>query len=237
MKSFKFLINGLWAVLIFSFLSACTDEVVEFSADADVIFIKKVVDEDTVFATDFYVYGNMSVTSATVTSPEGSTYQIDSYSSGYSYADITDDDDYTSSIPTTGTYTFNLTASNDATLELTDSQNFYNLDFAEVDSTSFYEYYDGFYVSWEPVSGADSYVVLLYDSSDNLIFTGDEIDADTHEFNVITGYDGDWYDTPGSDEIYTLQIMTIIYDDDASDSDSEYNIQEISCSDKSITWE
>jgi hypothetical protein len=237
MKLFKYLTNGFFALIILSLLTACTDEEIVFSADADVIFMKKVVDDETVYGIDYYAYGNTSMSSAKVSTPFGVTLLMDSYSSGYTYASITDEDDYDTSVPTTGTYTFTLTGSNEETLEVTDTQDFYNLGFAEIDSMSFYDSYDGFYVSWNPVSGAEAYVVLLYDSSDNLVFTGDELDADTHEYIVVDDYSDNWEETPVSDDKYTLQIQSIIYDATDSELDDCYNVQEISYSDTTITWE
>lgn len=236
MISLKHVINSVLSLFIISILAACSQEDVALSVDVDVIFSKKTIDDETVFGTDYYAYGNTPMNSATVSMPNGVTMLMDSYSSGFTYANITDEDDYSTSFPSIGTYTFGLTGSSDETIEISEIQDFDNLDFTEIDSMSYYDSYDGFYVSWNTVSRADSYVVLLYDLSGNLVFTGDAVDADSPEYIVVDDYYGEWESTPASDNKYTLQIQSIKYDANADDLDSYY-IQEISYSDFTVTWE
>jgi len=224
-------------LLIGFFLNSCTNTDTEFSAVGDVIFIKTIIDSQEVFGVYYYAYGNNSLSAASVTTPLSQTIQLEPYSSNtYIYCLEPDSSDYTTSYPIEGSYTFYITEGEGNTLTVTEEQEFYNLDFAQLDSLYYDTTYDGYYLSWNMVPGADIYQIYIYDSENEPIFVSNSIDADAPEYVLLYDYYGSWEDVPEIDETYTMQIKSIRYDSDATSSDYSNNIQEISYNNFQFIW-
>lgn len=237
MSKNKKLLFPITLLLVSLYLVSCYDSETEFSAIGDVLFLKATFDDQEVFATSYYVYGNSSLSSASVTTPLATTIQLEPYSTNtYIYYLEPDSSQYTTSYPTEGSYLFDVTSADGNTFSVTDDQDFYDLDFAQIDSLYYDDTYDGYYLSWNVISGADSYAIYLYNSENELVFISNSIDADAPEYILLYGYYGTWYDSLNSSETYTIQIRTIKYDSDATTSDYSYNIQEISTSNFNIVW-
>jgi hypothetical protein len=237
MKTMKHFKNSLLLLSFLPMFSGCSDSETEFSANVDVIYVSKIIDNETVYGESYYAYGNSPIQSTTMSTPSGTTLQLDAYSSGYVFAKVPENDsDYSSSEPTGGTYTFTITGNDGETQVLSDEQSFYGLNFTQIDSMSYYSSYDGFYVSWDTVTGADSYIVCLYDTTGSMIFSSYAIEANYPKFSVVSGYYGTWDKAPVIGNKYKLQIQSVIYDGNANSDNYFYNVQEISYSDFEITW-
>ena len=241
MKNIIFLKRYLPILSVIFILAACSmGSDTEFQVYGDVIFIKKIVDDEPVVATAYYAYSNEILASCSVTPPNSETsVELEAYGTNvYTFYQEPSEEDYTTDSPNEGNYLFNVTNSKSETIEVNDEQSFYDLDFAQIDTSVFDQTNYWFYVGWEEVTGADSYIVSLLNSSGETIFTGYSVDADSPAYFITTAYTvGSWVDTPSYGETYTLRIRCYIFDSDATDDDYAYNIQEISQKDYEIVWE
>jgi hypothetical protein len=240
MKTTRFYKNAVLLLSLgLSFGSCLNDKDDEFDVMADVVTLKKMIDDEVKYAPAYYAYGNQSITSGTVTLPDGETVQLESLSaSTYTFLIEPDDEDFTTTPPAEGNYLFEVTSTNGEVLESSDNQEFDDLGFAVVDSVGFDENETYLYLTWDEVTGADYYVVRLLDSSENIIFNGYSVEGDETEYYISSYYTttGTWTVTPTDGATYILRIQTAKYDSDATEDNNIYNIQEFSVSDTEITW-
>lgn len=241
MKKFKqFIFLGAVFVAVF-LLGACdTKDDDTFNVYGDVVFMKKKIDDQVVNAVAYYAYANRSIASATVTLPNsGGTVELAPFgSSTYTYLVEPANSDYSTEMPVEGNYLFSITDSKGENIEVSDEQESDNLSFITLDSLDFNESNVWLYLEWNEVSGADSYVVKLLDSSGNVVFNGYSSDADVPEYYVSYYYTtGVWSSAPVKGQTYTLSIQCNKYDADATDEDYVYNIQEVSVYEQQIVWQ
>lgn len=224
------------------FFAGCQNEENDvFNVNPDVIFLHKVINNDTVTGVAYYAHGSQGITEAVVTLPDdGGTVQLGEHpNSTYTFYLEPTDEDYSDeeNFPS-GNYVFNVMSADGESLEITDLQEKDNLGFAQLDSTGFDNVQKVYYFDWEEVDGAQSYVALLLNSEGEVIFTSYPIDDESPVYYLSTYYDfGAWDSHPQKDENYTLRIQSYIYDADATNSDYVYNIQEISIADYPLVWE
>jgi hypothetical protein len=229
-----------WLVLVLLFaVVACNDKDDSFSANGDVVFLKKKIDNQVVTAAAYYLYANQGVDSVTVTLPGNSgVVELKQYeTSSYSFWNEPKAEDFMAGFPTIGEYKFNVTSQKGESFETTDEQDFYNLSFAEIDSMNFNQVNLWFYVRWNDVQGADSYVARLFKLSGEMIFNGYTINADEPEYYISTYHvTGKWEEAPVYGQRYMLKISSIKYDDDATDDNNVFNVQEVSETVQEIIW-
>lgn len=243
MKRFKvFKISVIMLSVAAIFFTGCQKEENDnFGVNTDVIFLHKVINNDTLTGVSYYVYGNQGMSEATVTLPnEGGTVELERHpGSSYTFYKDPADEDYVSEENfSVGSYIFNVMSKNGESIEITDIQELDDLGFALLDSTDFDEVQKYYYFDWENVEGAQSYVAMLLDSEGETIFTSYPIDDSTPNYYISTHYDfGTWSAQPQNGETYTLRIQSYLYDSDATNSDYVYNIQEISIADYPLVWE
>lgn len=237
---FNFSVITLSVVTIF--LASCQKEENEvFDVNSDVIFLHKIIDNDTVTGVAYYAYGNKSISEVAVTLPnEGGTIELDQYpNSTYTFYKQPADEDFMDEESLSyGSYVFNIVSNEGETLEVSDMQETVNLGFAQLDSTGFNEVQKFYYFDWEEVEDAQSYVAMLLNSEGEVIFTGYPVDDESPVYYLSTDYDfGTWDSFPQKGESYTLRIQSYLYDSDATNIDYAYNIQEISIADYPLVWE
>lgn len=213
----------------------------EFNVNTDVIFLHKIIGNDTVTGVAYYAHANQGISEAAVAIPEGGgTIELEQHpNSSYTYYKEPTDEDYISEESVSaGSYVFNVVSNEGESLEVSDIQEMDNLGFAQLDSTAFDETQKYYYFDWEEVEGAQSYVAILLDSEGEVIFTGYPVDNEAPVYFLSTHYDfGTWDSQPQKGETYTLRIQSYKYDPDATNNDYVYNIQEISIADYPLVWE
>jgi hypothetical protein len=242
MEKIKFLRKHLLIVLFIFILGACTnDNKTEFEVHGDAVFIKKIINSEPVVGTAYYAYSNKILSACTVTPPSSdqninlAAYQINTLLFAYEPSDNEFTSTSTSLIE--GNYLFNATSSDNETIEVSDEQSFSDLGFAQLDERTFDTNNHWLYLTWGVVTGADSYTVSLINSSNETIFSGYAVKADSPEFYISTLLDyGVWAKQPTYNDTYTLRIKCFKYDTDATADDYTYSVQEISQKDYSIVW-
>ena len=234
----KLLFKALLVFVIFGLASCFNEEEEVFDAEADVYYINKLVNGEWVHATTYYVYGNQSMSAATVTTPV--TLETINLQPAAGYYNVLvsspDEEDYSASMPEEGNFVFEITSGKGEVLNSADEQEFMNLEGAKIDSIGIDDSNFLITVTWNEITDCDGYYLKLYDSDDNLIFEGVGVPSDVTEF-IVSEYlaTGNWNTEPVEGEEYELLLQTFVYDDDAT-TDLPYNIQEVTVTDTMVTW-
>lgn len=238
MKQFRTISLFILSVISFGACNTLSDD--PFEVEADVVFMREIVNGDTLSGIAGYVYANKSITNATLTLPnEAGIIELNaSPTSSLTFLYEPTFDDFTSSIPEVGNYLVDVTGEDGIMAQIWDVQAFDNLDFAQIDTIAFDELSASLYIGWDTVSGADNYLIRLYDLAGVMVFNGPLIDESTTEYFLsYINTTGSWTTEPVSGETYTLSLQAFKYDPEATDYDFYYNIQEISRQDYSLVWE
>lgn len=234
----------LFILLIFPALlfSSCNEDSDDSGSTVycDAVFLKKKIDGEEKICANYYANCVSGIKSATVKTPNNNVIELGKYqNSSISFYKEPADSVYTIGIPGegVGTYTFSIIRENGDTATEKDVQSYANLAIAEIDSMS-YSASKGLYVDWDSIRGVSSYVLNLYDSEGNTVFSGKELKSSYSYSYLLYGSTawGSWSSRPTSDNSYTVRIYGRKYDSDATSSDYLYNVQEISISDSIITW-
>ncbi len=241
MKRLNYFSGGLLILVLMFLLGACNknnDEI--FEIDGDVVFIKKTINDEVVWGAAYYAYGNKSISSATATLPNSvGTVDLEAYGSyTYTFTKEPGDQDFGLNFPMPGSYSFEATNTSGLTAEATDDQDYYNIGIAEIDSIIFEPENLWLHVKWNDVDGADAYVVRLFKTNGVMIFNGVILGTDEPEYFISTYHNtGTWSEAPVKNSTYELRVQSIIYDSDATASDFNQNVQEISVASQPIVWE
>ncbi len=239
----KFLVNVLPVIMILGLASCFNDDDNDtFSVQADVYYINKLVDTQWVHGTTYYVYniyGSQAISSAKVTTPASETINLEQAVAYYNvFVNSPDDEDYSTAAPEEGNFLFEVTSSKGEVLNVSDAQEFVNLEGAAIDSIKFDNSNSGMKIFWNEIDDADGYHINMYDSSDNLIFESYSIAPDYTELLVSPGVStGSWNTSPKEGQEYTVLLQTFVYDDDADKTNYPYSIKEISIRDTTVTWQ
>jgi hypothetical protein len=239
MENVKISGKYLLMVLAIFIMGACNNDKKEFKVNADVVFIKKIINDEPVVGTAYYAYSNKVLASCSVTPPNSAqTVNLSAYKTNtLTFTNEPSNDEFLSSAPIEGSYLFNVTNSDNETIQTSDEQSFSDIGFAQLDEKTFDSSNQWLYLTWNEVSGADSYTVSLLNSAGETIFSGYAVNADSPEFYITTQFDfGIWTASPNYDEAYTLRIKCFVYDSDATEENFSSSVQEISQKDYPIVW-
>lgn len=240
MNEKKILTIALLVLLAFGFTSCFDEPEDEFQVEADVYYINKMVNGVWVHGTTYYVYGNQSMSSATVTTPlSGETIELKPAANFYNVmVNSPAEEDYTAFIPEQGNFQFEVTSEKGEVLYSSDEQDFENLEGAVIDSIG---YDTGSFlvkVTWNKIDDCDGYYLKMFDAADELVFEGYGVGTDVTEFIVSEYYNtGNWEKEPVDGEDYSLLLQTFVYDNDATTSNASYNIKEVTLTDTTLTWQ
>lgn len=205
----------------------------------DAYLIKKMVGTEAQYAVAFYAYGNLVLSSGTVTEVGGSGTQINlgmHPSSVFTLSKIPAASDYKPYPPANTEYKFKITTSTGATIESTDKLTVQNLATPTITKIEFSENKKLVNVVWTAVPKADGYVVKVADKDGVYIFSSEGFAAGVTNctLNLLTG---NWTKTMDLDETYTIQVHAFMYETNTDDLYNIYNVEEISIDDKPIFWE
>lgn len=221
-----------------SIVISCNDKEVPLEVIADVVVITKKIDNVVKRAPAYYVYANQSLEKASVTPPGGTALNLEALDgSSYTLAKEPVNSDFTDVPPAEGNYVFSVTSQTGVTIPGQDAFDFEGLAITQIKKATFSGTPLVLNVEWTIVSGADGYFVKLLDSTGKQIFNGYIVAATVDKY-VVSGSSssGSWLETPVKDQIYTLRVNAIKFDDEAIDNDKVYNISELSESDMQIVW-
>ena len=213
-----------------------TEEEVDFEAYTDVYFLKKRIEQVIKYVAVYNVYGNSSIASAKVTTPDGEVVELESVPTAvYTYSKIPSEGDYSYTIPSVGDYHFTVISESGQTFEDSDNMVYDDILLPVIVTAGYNEVSYSMEVTWQPVEGADAYLVKLLDDDKNIMFNGQLLSGEATEYGFGEYYEN-WYILPYPNMPYTLQLQAIAFDSDATDDDYYYNVKEISVSEKLVVW-
>lgn len=221
---------------------ACKEKDNTLKVSNDVVFLKKVIDNETRYGIAYYLQTNQGLDSVTVTMPlGGKSVKLKQHETNtYLFMREPSNSEFTNIAPVDGDYLFKIASKKGEYLEVADEQHFSDLPFAEIDSTGFDTGSLWFYVRWVKVPSADAYELMLFKSSGEMIFNSITVPATASTEYKISAFHitGTWVEAPKKDQKYKLKINAIKYDS-ATNKDDYYNVQEISETvyAKEITWQ
>lgn len=234
MKNFKIL--GL--ILLIAFSTSCTKDSNDSSVAADVIVVAKKSGANTVYALAYYAYAYSSIKSVTVQSALNPSNKVQLTSNGLyttNFLKEPTDADFTTTKPSPDTFTFTTVFESGNTYEteeeitsdilapITIEKCTYNVDKAYVE------------LSWTPLTNADSYVITIYDDSQNVVFRSNEFSSSATTSGYLTATASGWSTGhPVTGKPYTVRVFGYKYEDSANPN--SYHIQATSYSDSSIIW-
>ena len=222
-------------------LTSCLDDPEPAALDAvPDVFVQKVVQDGVEkYGLAFWVIGNKALDSVTVEGPDDGIWALEEDPAGNRvFSLFPEEEDYTDSMPVAGDYTFTVksTQADETALTVKDELEDEALDAVVIDSTYFSNL--KLKVTWQEVEGTDTYVVRLYDDSDDLIFSGPKLDDDKKEYAFGLTDEG-WFNSSNKaqdGETYRIEVLAILYESGSTSSNRDYNIQFISRASNEVVW-
>jgi hypothetical protein len=224
------------SLVLFSCLDDPEPVALDFVPD---VFVQKVTDNgQELYAPAFLVFGNKALESGTLEGPSGGNWTLENDSADSRILNLLpEDEDFTATMPETGTYSFTVTSTqtDEAPVTLTDILEDAELDAVVIDTTEFNN--SEMTTSWQSVSGTDMFLLRLYDESGQLIYISDQITANQTDYTV-RNFDGNWLSSnmPEDGESYVVELLAILYEQGTSSGNMQYNIQFISIGTSEIVW-
>lgn len=216
-------------------IASCDKEnnIEAFEVFGDVMIIKRMDGEYSTFARSYYAYGNYPMSSALVSLPEGGSITLTSPDETLrTYLKEPEINDFGSEPPITGQFDFTV-VNEDIEHTVSDQLTFNNLPYATITRA---EYTAGaIMVEWETATGADNYSVRLVDENNEIVFIGYLVASDINIYQIANG-NGTWQSTPETGVTYTVEVHAFDYEEDATTSNFDYNINEISIATENVVW-
>lgn len=238
MIKFQKIAKLLTLFLAAGILFSCDDDptVVPFDVIGDVFVTKRMIDEEAQFANSYYAYGNQAMTMAQVTTPDGTEIELNSVNAdGYTFGKTASDTDFTFDAPEEGNYAFDV-IHEAIQHQAVDLLVFNDLDFTVISLAAMEN--SMLVVEWEENPDAEVYMLRLMSQEGEVVFNSPTLPSQTirYEIDTNTG-SGNWADGyPNNGDIYTLELHAFIFDEEATEADYTFNIQEVSISDEEVTW-
>jgi len=232
-------IAGIALFMVVTFTACMKDTNPQFDIMGDVFVTKKMINDETQYAPSYFVYGNLGMTSATVTLPNGGgTVDLDGTSGSLTYQKVPAELDYSTEMPDEGDYFFEAVSTKNETLQVSDELQLDDLAIPAIDSIVFITT-STVQVYWNSVSGADGYFLKITDAGGEDVFLSYSLDANTTSYTIMDGSEstGNWKKTIEMGQMYTIQINAFSYDADANQNNNVYNIQEVAIGQSQLTWQ
>ncbi|WP_139249684.1 hypothetical protein [Mariniphaga anaerophila] len=241
MKTKRVIWRSIGALMMGSLvLTSCVDdpEPIALNAATDV-FVQKIVQNDVEkYSVAFWVYGNKDLDSVKVEGPNDESWKLEKTpSNSQLFSLYPEDEDYTETMPAEGEYVFTVksTQADEAAITFKDKLGADELPAVTIETSVFKDSKQK--TTWLEAEDADAYYVRLYDSSDKLVFTSSILSKVTeYAFGLA---DNGWADNnkkAEAGETYRIEVLAILYEDGATDSNRGYNVQFISIGSDEIVW-
>lgn len=229
MKKFAFVIISI------VFFSSCNKNDDSITAACDVYVVTQMSGQDTLYGLSMHAYAFYAMSSVVVnpTNDLTTTYHLQAYS-GFPtdfYYD-TPENELSTEKPVTGNYHFKATFEN-GNIDEEDDILYSDILYPPVITECTYDTSGSKAVlEWDPVTGADAYVIKVY-HGDDLVFLSDLIDPDytNVSFNASSVYWGDDYE-PTSGTNLLIRVSAFKYEPNGD----SYNVQASTSSDHDLVW-
>ena len=230
--------KALTIVLVIAGVFACSDDdnSAPFEVIGDVFVIKRNIDGEDQFANSYVAWGNQPMSHAEVTTPAGANMTLNPASDNLNtYAKEPTLANYSTSAPTEGNYQF-LVINEDITHQAVDLLDFDNIDYTGIVSATVDM--DLLSVEWESNNNAEAFLIRLMNEAGEIAFLSQTLPVQMSYIEIGSNTaSGSWLETPQTGNIYTLELLTFRFEDDAVSSDAAYHIQEVAITEQQITWQ
>ena len=220
--------------------TSCKDKIEDpFIATGDV-FVQRVKTETSdKLAVSLYTYSNRELKTVKATAPgQGAKVYDLTITAGnnhvFSYLPVTAD--YITDMPTNGTYSFEVTASDNSKLTITDLLGTQSLAAINFKTAAFV---DGkLKTTWDALSGCENFTVKLFSADGNtLLYVGPALLSTVLDFSFNSSTQG-WLTgkSPVVGTDYLVQVAGVKFEDGVT-VDKGYNVQFVSLASKTIKWQ
>ena len=220
--------------------TSCTDTKEDpFNAAVDVLVQRVKTETSDKVAVVLYTYANRDLKTVKATTPgQGAKVYNLTETSGnkqvFSYLPVAAD--YVTDMPTSGAYSFEVTAADNTKLTLTDQLGTQSLAAINFKTAAFV---DGKLKStWDALTGVEYFTIKLFSADGaTLLYVSPVITSSTLEYSFNSTTTG-WVNgkTPVVGTDYVVQIMGVKYEDGVT-TNKAYNIQFVSLASKTIKWQ
>ena len=225
----------LLGIIIGFFACDDDDNTAAFEIIGDVYTIKKLEDNDVIFAKAYFAFGNQPMSLAQVTTPEGEEIMLEPLPGNDNvYSKEPGMNDFTDEIPETGNYTFDV-INEDIPHQAVDLLEFDFLDIPVIDTTYWNEATQTMSVEWDQLEDAESYLVKLSDLDGNIVYVGQLLASVNVKFEIDLST-GSWFSFAEPGTAYNVELHAFMYEAGSGNDDYMYNIQEISIGVKELIW-
>jgi len=238
MKAKKILNVTVLALLTGAAVVSCNESEEQLDVLTDVYVVNKKFGTEVKSANTYFAFASQSMLKATVSIPDNAgVVELESYSGAtFTMAKEPNNTDYKTTAPVEGTYVFTVQGYNGEMLQVPDILSYEGLEIPEFTKTTFSTPLI-LELEWKDVTGADGYVVKMFDTSGKLVFNGYGVKGDVNKYSVTSSSNSGYWSTTAVDgQSYLLQLSAFSYDADANASNATYNISEISLGETQIKW-
>lgn len=215
---------------------SCNDdkqETAPFEVTGEAIMIKRMINDQVMYARTYYAYGNQPMTSGEVILPEGGTLPLTaSDNTKRTWENTPSFDDFSTTVPEVGMFDFTVT-NEDIEHTVFDVLDFNDLGFPTIDSLK--NNIGSIRVEWQQVEAAQAYLVLMVDENYESVFIGQLLTTDRNTYEIAPD-SGVWSKSPVNGQIYIVEVHAFAFEDSATNQDYLYNADEIAIATGSIVW-
>jgi hypothetical protein len=228
-------VASLALLFVALFFTSCDEEEEALSSVGDAYVIKKIVDDEVVYGTAYYLYANKSLSNVTVTTTDGEEINLSVYAgSSYTFYMDPEEIDFSTDTPIEDDFVFAVVASSGETMSVNETLEFEDLGIPEITVDSYDSDQESHTINWEPVEESDGYVVSVFTSEGDVIFESPGINPDLEEFEISSAL-GSWQENPIDGTTYKIQVQAFSYESSAT-TDGFYSFKEVSIGEKDIVW-
>lgn len=202
----KKLFTGLLVVLVGLGLFSCKSEEVLPIANSDVFTLTKNVDGVTMYGLALHTYANVPMNAVTATDDLGDIYTLTAYNNyTYEYYTETDADNYTTTLPETGTYTFSVKLTDGEVLTVSDVLEGTYIQPVDITTCAYDADYNRIDVEWDSSDEEDYSVIILRNSDGNMVYYSSTLGTSVVSAYItssswVSGYE------PVDGETYTVEL-------------------------------
>ncbi len=239
MKTKRFLKNSMLLILTGFSVVSCNDTEEKLEVLTDVYAINKEFDGEVKSATAYYAYANKNLMSATVAQPNsGGNVELESQpGSIFNLGKEPSDSDFKTTAPIEGSYVFTVKDMDGETQVVTDVLSYDGLAIPQFTKINFSGSPFTLDTEWDAIPETDGYFIKMYNTSGKLIFSGYSVASNILKYTISSSTNaGYWSETAVDGQTYLLQINAFTNDLEANNSNSAYNVQEISVGETEIIW-
>jgi len=222
-------------LLVLGGLASCNDdqETAPFEVTGEAIMIKRLLNDQVMYARTFFAYGNQPMSAGQVTLPEGGTLPlIPSDDNKRTWQNTPTIADFSTTLPEVGMFDFTVT-NEDIEHTVSDVLVFNDLGFPTIDSLG----NNGgiVQVEWQEVAAAEGYLVRMVDENYESVFIGQLLNTNYTTYQIASD-SGVWSKAPVAGETYMVEVHAFVFEEGATNQNYLYNADEIAIASRDIVW-